>query len=360
MPQEFQNIPIDPWIASSLLQKSIRRGEADVAVAAAKSFIRQRGNAIWSKLIVIACEDVGLGDLNLVSKVIRLSLNAELRLDAGGDEQVALALCEDLANAVKDRSADYLWISASRHPGWRGVRETIGTLSINQSIRIATNPCEPFDRRAVAAWYASGFNEESSALRDGDLCGLFGAFKASGVPEELADDLYLAAKKTRRPLVVMLAVLWHMLANDTRNSSVVICPTLEPRSDDRIPLYALDKHTRIGKRAISTYVRDCPEIRRVFARYLPAFLARSAGCLAVFYAEGVLLMQRLEWGQSKPLEAICNDADLLNAGCPASGIQPIIETVRNNIGELNVIRRRLFDREYPTALTHRVFEEVGP
>lgn len=357
---DIQSISNDPWIASSLLQKSIRRGDVDVAVAAASSFIAQRSNAIWQKLIIIACEDIGLGDLELVSKVIRLSLTPHLRLEAGGDHHVALTLCAELAKAIKDRSTDYLWISSSKHPGWRDIRETIGTLSISKTINVACDPSEPFQRRAVAAWYASGLNGKSSALRDGDLVGLFEGLKSCGVPDELADLLQLAAKKSRKPLIVMLGVLWHMLQNDLGEASQREHPTSPSRFDERIPLYALDKHTRVGKRAISSFIRECPDVARVLAEHIPAFRARSVGCLAVFYAEGVWVKKRLEWSQSHTLEIICAEADLLNAGCPLSGVKPIVEAVRSNLDHLDAIRRRMFDKAYPVVIADRVLEEVQP
>ena len=53
-------IAADPWIVSSLLQKSIRRGEADIAQRAALTFFNLKGTAIWRRLMVIAFEDVGL------------------------------------------------------------------------------------------------------------------------------------------------------------------------------------------------------------------------------------------------------------------------------------------------------------
>ncbi len=59
-------LPLDPWTASSLLQKAIRRGDTDLAQWAASTLHRQRGASIWRRLVLIAFEDVGIGDLALV------------------------------------------------------------------------------------------------------------------------------------------------------------------------------------------------------------------------------------------------------------------------------------------------------
>ena len=52
---------IDPYVASSLLQKAIRRGDASLAERAALTLHRLRGQGIWRRFLVIAFEDVGIG-----------------------------------------------------------------------------------------------------------------------------------------------------------------------------------------------------------------------------------------------------------------------------------------------------------
>ena len=45
-------IAADRWVVSSLLQKSIRRGETQIAQDAAFSFMKLKGSAIWRRLMV--------------------------------------------------------------------------------------------------------------------------------------------------------------------------------------------------------------------------------------------------------------------------------------------------------------------
>jgi hypothetical protein len=56
-------IVADPWVISSLLQKSIRRGETDTAQRSARTFYQLKGSAIWRRLMVIAFEDIGIGSV---------------------------------------------------------------------------------------------------------------------------------------------------------------------------------------------------------------------------------------------------------------------------------------------------------
>jgi replication-associated recombination protein RarA len=59
---------VDQWVASSLLQKAIRRGDVKVAQRAALTFLGQRGTAIWRRFIIIAVEDVGAASVDAVAR----------------------------------------------------------------------------------------------------------------------------------------------------------------------------------------------------------------------------------------------------------------------------------------------------
>jgi hypothetical protein len=59
-PSDLLPLPIDPWLASSLLQKVIRRGDSGTAARAALTLFRMRPGGIWRRFIVIAFEDVSV------------------------------------------------------------------------------------------------------------------------------------------------------------------------------------------------------------------------------------------------------------------------------------------------------------
>ena len=61
----------DPWIARPLLQNSIRRGDTEIIVMAAKHYRPQQDHAVWHKLTVIACEHLELGNFDLVARDMR-------------------------------------------------------------------------------------------------------------------------------------------------------------------------------------------------------------------------------------------------------------------------------------------------
>ena len=74
-PPDLSPLPIDPWLASSLLQKAIRRGEADVAARAALTLFRLRRAAIWRRFMVIAFEDVGAASIDALVVAVRAAID---------------------------------------------------------------------------------------------------------------------------------------------------------------------------------------------------------------------------------------------------------------------------------------------
>jgi hypothetical protein len=69
-----------------------------------------------------------------------------------------------------------------------------------------------------------------------------------------------------------------------------------------IPLYALDEHTRLGKRAINTLAQESLSIRACLQQYVPRRRWIAAAQHAAFYAEGSAISRRLHWAQSRSLE----------------------------------------------------------
>jgi len=73
----FEPLIADQWVIKSLLQKSIRRGEVDIAQRAALTFLAQKGSAIWRRFIIIAFEDIGVGSVEVVAMTVAASTVAE-------------------------------------------------------------------------------------------------------------------------------------------------------------------------------------------------------------------------------------------------------------------------------------------
>src|SRR5262245_55169903 len=90
--QEKDNpLPCDRWIASSLLQKSIRRSEPQLALRAAFRLSAFDRSYTWRRLLVIAFEDVGAGDPDAVIETVAIATTPKWRSKHGEKESLAYA-----------------------------------------------------------------------------------------------------------------------------------------------------------------------------------------------------------------------------------------------------------------------------
>ena len=193
----------EKWIASSALQKCVRRSEAALAQRAAFTFARLDRQGLWRRLISIAFEDVGVGDIDVLIETVAIATSPDWRANAGEEKALAY-LVQRLTEAPKDRSADYLMLAARLHAGFEHMRQTCKAGSIETRLKLVADLAEPLAERAVAAWFLSGLDERYERIvGKGDLQALGDTYKSLGVSEQLATATLTAARRTREPFTIM-------------------------------------------------------------------------------------------------------------------------------------------------------------
>ena len=329
-------IAADPWVISSLLQKSIRRSETEIAQRAALTLVKLRGSAIWRRFMVIAFEDVGVGDIDAVAMVVAAGSDAALRKTCGGDLRLAAYLAGLLAEAPKDRSADYL-CDARDHPMLADFWRAMENASLESRLSHVRGQALGLPQQAVAALSMLGIGSRGEISRGtGGLEALLTTFRELGVPEELVAATGIAAARTREPITAMVSLIWLAAGKSENRVCDSAVPPLVKAGD--VPLYALDKHTRLGREAIWRFACENDCVRACLARFVPASQRRSAAYVAAFYVDAAPIARRLMWDQSEALETFGIERDLVHAGVPTEGIQPLLEAMRANLGNLNELR----------------------
>ncbi len=176
----------DPWIANSLMQKAIRRGDTEIAQRAALSFHALCGSAIWRRLLIIAVEDIGIGSPETVIETVETCTNRALRKANGGNIHVIFHLARRLAEAVKDRSADHLIITAAEHPRLEAARRRMGSLTPGGRLELLSDLELPLPVRATAAWFTSGLEwDRNRRITGSDFTGLERTYLDLGAPFDL-------------------------------------------------------------------------------------------------------------------------------------------------------------------------------
>jgi hypothetical protein len=338
-----QPLAVDPWIVSSMLQKSIRRGDADLAARAAITLHRLRGDRIWRRFMVVAFEDIGIASVDALVKTTAACTAPNWRANVeGGDQRVLCLLARLLAEAPKDRSPDHLISVAQSHPALEDARRRVGAMSIAQRVDHAATDTRPLPERAVAAWYASGIEQGSEhRVGRGDLPALMSAFRRLGVPDDLITATRFAATRTREPIVVMTPLLW-LAVSATGDHRIVECSVPPFTTIADIPSFVFDMHTAVGKSAIHRFARENHAVRDVLAAYVPEHRAKDAACTAAFHVDAAPVSRRFEWSGSAELERLGVEADMMTVGVPREGIAPLLNVVREYLDHLNAIRARLF------------------
>ncbi len=67
---ECEPLTIDKWLASSALQKAIRRGNEAEALSCARLLLNVDAQRLWRRLGIIAIEDIGVADIEVVGQTL--------------------------------------------------------------------------------------------------------------------------------------------------------------------------------------------------------------------------------------------------------------------------------------------------
>jgi hypothetical protein len=105
-------LKISPWLAMSLLQKAIRRGESELAQHAAATLLLIAPDRLWRRCGAAAFEEIGVAGLQTVSLVTAALAGKRYRATIGGEWKVASFVVDRMTKAPKCRAADDLLLTA--------------------------------------------------------------------------------------------------------------------------------------------------------------------------------------------------------------------------------------------------------
>jgi hypothetical protein len=262
----------DVHLASSCLQKALRRGDRGFALASGFALLRQDPERLWRRLSVCAFEDFGLTDLELTARVVAAIANKPFRVSVGEDRLLA-HLIGALCASPKDRRLDDLYAlgAIGRTEPWRLVlRDEVHGLSalVGQAATLIGRcervvPSRSF--RVLAPRHAL------EALREMRL-------------DEGLDQLLEAGLRQTRcllPLLVPLAFAATQAAGGL--GPAVAAPLPEVPVFAGLPAYAIDGFTRSGRRVLGHLQRGA---LRSWLAPLPYAVRADVLHHLLFFAEG--------------------------------------------------------------------------
>lgn len=331
-------LPISPWMAMSALQKSIRRGRADLALRAAATLLADAPDRLWRRCGGIAFEDIGVADPEIVGLVVAALGGKRVRAALGGEWSVASFIIEAMAASRKCRSADDLLMGVELLPDLAEARGTQAELSISRLRLIALSQAS-LHERALAIWYLLGTDRRPSrhlAMRRGEPAFVFDLLDELGTPFTMVELAREGFRRTREALCPFVGLL--MTDNLPADASASDDPLPPETMIGSVPSWAIDIHTREGRAALSRFsatkadmalwLRDkVPPERRI------AFLGG-----VLFSVEGGSMKRRLRWPLADELR---RRVDLESHGVGEEKAAEALAMMRGDIPKLNAIRAEI-------------------
>lgn len=285
------------WLLLSCLQKSIRRGRTDFALAAARHLHATEPRNLLRRLQIIGIEDIGCGDLPLVHR----GLTTE-----GTDPATLLDLVTAMCGAVKDRSA--------------------------------TDLCE-----AVNA----NIRDNALAL---EAARLMVAKTVSGSDALAREVARLGYQVTREPLCFAIPLVVGMAGGgmEWKPDTYTTLPLIHG-----LPSETFDMYTREGKASYRRALKHHPTLRRSLERWVaPDKVADLLG-YAMFVVESGKLDRRLTYPGSADVLRLGQQADIGRWGVPAAGVDAVMAIVTEALPFIHRMRcEQVHYRESPILATN--------
>jgi hypothetical protein len=337
-PPPPQPLEISVWTAMSLLQKAVRRGRTELGLQAAATLLQQSPERLWRRLACIVFEDVGLGDLDLVTLATAAMGGKRARAPLGGEWAVASYLTSRMADTTKCRAADDLLLFAENHHSFESHRLKLGFSTTQDLLRLVTST-EPLHVRALAAWFALGTDRRPSprlARRHGDTASLFAAL-GKILPPELVEIAEVGHRRSGEVLPIFMALLAPHLQHDltTVQDNEMPAETMV----GPVPGWCLDMYTRPGRAAIAGLIEGSTQTARWVRAHIPPRQRITFLGTIVFRLEGQCVRRRLRWSIGDELRRAvdyeCNGQHCRDA-------TEILGLARADLAELNDIRAKIF------------------
>jgi hypothetical protein len=328
-------LKISPWLAMSLLQKAIRRGEDQLAQRAAATLLLIAPDRLWRRCGAAAFEEVGVADLQTVSLVTAALAGKRYRATIGAEWKVASFIVDRMTNAPKCRAADDLLLAADSHPLFRRARTDLATKTTAELIRIATGDAA-LPVRALAVWYAVGTHPRQTrhlSARRGEASAFFDGMCEAGLPHTAVEIAREGFRKIGEPLCPFVALLVPLarieastIEDDDMPAGCII---------GEIPGWSYDLYSREGRQALQTFLQTDCETARWVRDHVPAGQRVHFLGTIVFRVEGGLVRQRSRWPTGDELRRLV-DIECNSPSCPDA--TETLQMMRNDIGLLNAER----------------------
>lgn len=270
----------DPFLATSVPQKAIRRSDREPAMAAARSLFEIDRVRFWRRLSIIVFEDFGLSDLELTGTVVAAACAKKWRDGLISETDLITLLVDRLLEAPCDRSLDRVYALSVAVRSSLVFRESFlgrsaGFQELMERAYALVRGCE----RHVPGQTFWGLQ---ARVCDEALL----AMAVQGVIVEADVDICLEGRKASQCALPVLLPLLKSATRPYRPDRQVVPHRLKPSpSIAGIPAYAFDARTRAGKFMLAKLLHGDRELSKIMSYSRAKDPLRALGSL-LFLVEG--------------------------------------------------------------------------
>lgn len=292
-------LPCDRWIARSALQKAIRRADAPLAQRALANLFAHDRRAIWRHLTIIALEDVGMGEIETLQKILAAQRDRAWREDVGGEWAVMAELVRRMAVGDHCQAICDLLLRATNDPALRIEKD--GALHADM-FDLATSMMDAdltLVRRGITVLAIGGGLAPGQQFCDPKA--VLELMQDALGPIDILEVAQAAWGVSRNPMALLLPLVWERWAAGGVPTKVDdLIPPVQLTSG--IPGYALDQFTRRGNAVSRTLLAECHDVRELLddAGIRRGDQVSTVGDL-IFLNEGGVARNRLTWGVADQL-----------------------------------------------------------
>ncbi len=338
-PRPFQ---CDSFIARSVMQKAIRRGDARTALRAAATITRYDPKVVWRRLLVTVLEDIGPHEAGLIIRLAAVLERRRFGIRLSDDWPLMAALIRRACNAIKCQSANDLHNVSLNSPEAERWSVMTADMASGELLELAADKSLTIVQRnhVVIRLTERAVSHRTVEMRQRAIGELVGAISQQ-VCRETALTYQWALEKSRLPLATASILISEV--DPTRSPMQASRSDLIPltTSISGIPAFALDQYTRAGRAAIRDFVDQSFEWKQLASDLR---LSRGTQIQAVgellFRVESAVLDRRREWGFGIEIAVASR-----RVGCflPEGSVDVAASIVRANIPMINGFRRVRFD-----------------
>lgn len=331
----------DKWVASSTMQKAIRRGNTRQALAATAYLLEHDVRMCKRRIAVTAVEDIGVGDVWL-SGLTQYTALRNGQLPPTVRHKALLACVEQMALSAKDRSADYIQTALEAHPCFDLLRDKLTEWTPCQLKRLVIDEDRSLMARTLACWYLTGV---SSALYErlpdivGDRDLLTLALEKITIPYWMPFLTSIVAPSGREPMFWHFPIkVSHVGLGQATVSEHVLPKTIMTRG---IPHYALDGHTRLGKQAIRQLLKAHKPLSSFLTHHIPPRAHQPTVEGALFNIEAALVDKEIVFPEYTSIKKLGVETDICRYGLPAHAMDELTALLLEALPLLDDIKHQI-------------------